>query len=338
MINTIVVTGGGTGGHLSIAKVLIDGFKQRGYKVIFIGSTKGADKDWFENYPNLDKAYFLDTKGVVNQNFIGKVKSLFMIAKASRKSLDIFKEYNVNKVISVGGFSASPASFAAIISGIDFYIHEQNSVMGRLNSLTSKIAKEVFGSYDNATFKVDYPVDQIYFDNQRVREECKTIIFLGGSQGASAINEFALKVAPKLTKQNIKIIHQAGINNYESIQLEYEKLGIDADCFGFSTDLVSKIKTSDLAVCRAGAGTVWELCASGIPALYVPYPYAASNHQYFNAKFICDQNLSFVVNQNDLSESKLFELIDSNIKEKSKGLIDLIKPDGLSSMIKRIVH
>ncbi len=338
MINTIVVTGGGTGGHLSIAKVLIDGFKQKGYKVIFIGSTKGSDKDWFEEYSNLDKAYFLDTKGVVNQNITGKLNSLWMIFKATKKCLNIFKEHSVNKVVSVGGFSASPASFAAMISKVDFYIHEQNSVMGRLNSITSKSAKDVFGSYNNATFNIDYPVDEIYFNNQRVRTNCNTIIFLGGSQGAKSINDFALKVAPQLSKMGINIIHQAGINNYKSVQLEYEKLGINVDCFGFTKDLITKIKKADLAVCRAGAGTVWELCASGIPALYVPYPYAAANHQYFNAKFIEDKNLGVVLEQNNLSEEKLLEFINSDIEVRSQGLIDLIKPNGLSMMIERIVH
>jgi len=91
MAKTVVITGGGTGGHLSVAKAFIDEFSKREYKVIFIGSTKGQDKGWFEHYENISEAYFLDTRGVVNQNFLGKFTSLFMIAKAVLKSIEVIK-------------------------------------------------------------------------------------------------------------------------------------------------------------------------------------------------------------------------------------------------------
>ena len=124
MKKTIIVTGGGTGGHLSVARSFIDELSSRDYNIIFIGSTKGQDRQWFKEYPKLYESYFLDTKGVVNQNFFGKFISLWMIFKAVLKSRKIIKDNNVSKVISVGGFSAAAASFAAIITKTDFYIHE----------------------------------------------------------------------------------------------------------------------------------------------------------------------------------------------------------------------
>lgn len=335
---TIVVTGGGTGGHLSIAKILIDSFKSRGCKVIFIGSTYGADQKWFANYENLDESYFLHTQGVVNKRFIGKFLSLVNIFKATLQSLSIFKKHNVSKVISVGGFSASPASFAAFLSKKDFYIHEQNSVMGKLNTISAKWAKEVFGSYDNATLKVDYPIDKIFFEKQRVRTDVKTIIFLGGSQGSVAINNFALKVAPLLQKKGIKIIHQAGESNISDVQKAYNELGIEVDCFGFTTKLLEKLEESDVALCRSGAGTVWELTALGIPALFVPYPYAAANHQYYNAKFIEDKNLGIVLKEDSLDQDTFENFLNSNIEVKSQGLIDLIKPNGIERIVDTILH
>ena len=192
----IVITGGGTGGHLSVARSFIEEFYSLGYKVIFIGSSKGADQDWFKNENKLFRSYFLDTKGVVNQGFFGKIKSLFMIFKAMIKSIKIFNTYKVYKVISVGGFSAAPASFATIFTKNDFYIHEQNSIMGKLNLITSKFAKEIFSSYDKNSSIKDYPINQKFFQYARIREKISTIIFLGGSQGASAINDFAIKIAP----------------------------------------------------------------------------------------------------------------------------------------------
>ena len=109
MIKTksIVITGGGTGGHLSVAKSLIDEFYELGYDIIFIGSNKGADKSWFEYEKKLSKAYFFNTKGVVNQKIFGKIKSLFFIFIAMIRTIIILKKHNAFKVISVGGFSAA---------------------------------------------------------------------------------------------------------------------------------------------------------------------------------------------------------------------------------------
>jgi len=338
MRKTIVVTGGGTGGHLSVARSFIDELYSQGYRVVFIGSLKGQDKSWFENYPKLYKSYFLDTKGVVNQNFFGKFNSLFMILKAVLKSRKIIKKYDVSKVISVGGFSAAAASFAAIVTQTDFYIHEQNSVVGRLNKLTSKYAKEVFSSYLETSKVKDYPISQKFFEHSRTRKEIQTIIFLGGSQGASAINDFALKIAPKLQEKNIEIIHQTGKNDFEKIQKEYENLGIQADVFDFSTKLLEKMDKADFAVSRSGASTLWELVALGIPTFFIPYPYAASNHQYYNAKYLMQNDLCFLQTESELNEEFFFSCLEKNIEEKSKKLTCTIHPNAVKNIVAIIVE
>lgn len=329
---TVLITGGGTGGHLSVAKTFIDEFYQRGYRVLFIGSLKGADKKWFENDKNIYKSFFMDTYGVVNQNSFGKIKSLYKILKAVVKSINIIKKYDVIKVISVGGFSAAPASFATILSGIDFYIHEQNSVMGKLNQITSKMAKEVFSSYLKNSKVKDYPINKKFFKYSRVRKEIKTIIFLGGSQGAKEINDFALNIAPKLKEKNINIIHQTGINDFQRVKDEYKKLKIEVDLFDFMSDIISKMDKADFAISRSGASTLWELVAIGIPTLFIPYPYAASNHQYFNAKYLVDNNLAFLKNKD-----KLEDILDMDLEEKSQKLINLISPNSVSNMVDMIL-
>jgi len=335
--NYIVVTGGGTGGHLSVARSLIYEFEARGYQIIFIGSTKGADQSWFKNEDKIFKSYFLDTKGVVNQGFIGKIKSLFMIFKAMVFCLKIFNTYKVSKVISVGGFSAAPASFASTLSKCDFYIHEQNSVMGKLNQITSKVAKEVFSSYNkNSTIK-DYPINQDFFNHSRIRTNINTIIFLGGSQGASAINNFALELAPLLKEKNINIIHQTGKSDYEKIKLEYKKLNIDATIFDFSKDILKYMNKADFAISRSGASTLWELSALGMPTLYIPYPYAAANHQYFNAKFLLDDNLCLLKKQEELNIDILDNILNLDIENISKNLISSISKDGVIKIVDKIL-
>lgn len=333
MSKTIVITGGGTGGHLSVAKAFIDEFHAQGYKVIFIGSTKGQDKQWFENEPKLYKTFFLDTKGVVNQNLFGKFISLWMIFKAVLKSIQIIKSNDVTKVISVGGFSAAAASFASIVTKTDFYIHEQNSVMGKLNKITSRFAKEVFSSYLDTSRVKDYPINEKYFQHQRVREAIRTIIFLGGSQGAKAINEFAVKVVPKLNEMKIKVIHQTGKNDFEKIKDEYKKLNIEVDVFDFSTQLLEKMDKADFAVSRAGASTLWELVALGIPTFFIPYPYAAANHQFYNAKYLLENDLCFLQSEKELDENFFYKCLKNNIQEKSEKLINTIHKDAVKNIV-----
>ncbi len=338
MENTVVVTGGGTGGHLAVARSLIEELHSRNIKVIFIGSTKGQDKQWFENEPKLEASYFLDTKGVVNQSFFGKFISLGMILKALFKCLVVYKRYRVTKIISVGGFSAAPASFASIFSRAKFYIHEQNSVMGKLNQITSKFATEVFSSYDKTSLIKDYPINNKFFQNARVRENIKTIIFLGGSQGAKAINNFALEIAPYLKDKDINIIHQAGKLDFQRVKEEYKKLNIQADVFDFTTDILEKMNQADFAVSRAGASTLWELSALGMPTLYVPYPYAAANHQYHNAKFLLDDNLCFLKVEKELDKKYFEEILNKDIKKMSEILIESISQNGVKKIVDKVLE
>ena len=339
MRGSVVITGGGTGGHLKVADAFIEEFSKRGIKSIFIGSVNGQDKSWFEKDKRLKKAIFLDTKGVVNKKGLGKISSLFQIFKAMNKCFDIYDKYNVKTVISVGGFSAAPATFASILSwGCKLYIHEQNSVMGKLNEITSKFATNVFSSFDVKSPIKDYPVSEEFFDDARIRDELKTIIFLGGSQGAHAINDFALKVAPRLNKLGLKIIHQTGGSDIKRIKKAYKDLQIEADVFDFTKELSKKMSEADFAVSRAGASTLWELCANSLPTLFVPYPYAAKDHQYTNAKFIEKKGLCYISRQNDLSEELLIDILKKDNYLLSKNLVNSIKCDAVGSIVDIILH
>jgi UDP-N-acetylglucosamine--N-acetylmuramyl-(pentapeptide) pyrophosphoryl-undecaprenol N-acetylglucosamine transferase len=300
----IAITGGGTGGHLVIAKAIKEELNKREIKPIFIGSSYGQDKAWFENDDGWQEKYFFDTSGVVNKKGIKKVLSLSNILKYSFKTREIFKKHNINRVFSVGGYSAAPASFGAVFFKRALFIHEQNAYMGKLNRVLSPFAKRVFNTF---LYNDPYPVRNEFFDKARVRKEIKTIIFLGGSQGAKAINDFAMQVAK--TKK-YKIIHQTGKKDYERCAKFYKENNLEVDCFDFSLNLVDKITKADFAVSRAGASTLFELSANQIPTLFVPYPYAAANHQYYNAKFLADKNLAFLRFQNELNLDVFNEIED----------------------------
>ncbi len=329
---SIVMTGGGTGGHLTIIKAVKEELLDE--ELIYIGSTKGQDRTWFGEDKQFKETYFLPTQGVVNQGFLGKIKSVFMLIKATHKARKILKEANVKVVFCVGGFSAAPTSFAAKLLGIPLVIHEQNAAIGSLNKLLRSYSTAFISSYEENSPIKAYPIKKEYFEKTRIRDEIKTIMFLGGSQGAQAINKLALELAPILKEKNIKIIHQAGERNIDEVKKSYEKLGIEAEVFGFTTTISDYMKKADFAIARSGASTLWELSAMACPTLYIPYPYAAGDHQFYNAKFLVDQNVAWIMRESELDIKKVITLLDENLKEKSEKLQSMIEKDGALQIAK----
>lgn len=330
----ILITGGGTGGHLAIAKAICEEYNKKDIRPIYIGSVNGQDRAWFEGYPGFSKCFFLQSGGVVNKRGLGKLASLFNIIKQAFECKKIFKEYDVDRVFSVGGYSAAPASFAAIFFGKPLFIHEQNAVSGRLNSLLKSRAKEFFGSYKNASYHTSYPVAQRFFDVARERTEVKKVLFLGGSQGASFINSFAKELALKLHDEGIKVMHQCGNNDYEELKEFYKKHELEVDLFAFDKNLHDKMGEADFAVSRSGASSFWELVSANLPTLFVPFPYAASDHQYFNAKALSDEGLCFLKRQNEMQVDEVFELIkNADVKKISNALKEKISPEGAKTIV-----
>ena len=333
----LCITGGGTGGHLMIAQALSEAAVTDGHEVIFIGSTSGQDRKYFEYHSKFSHVYFLQTTGVVNQKGMGKIKALYKVFKAFLQARKILKKHNIQATYSVGGFSAAPASFASLSLFVPLFIHEQNSVEGRLNSLLKRYAKSFISAYDKDSAIQGYPVKEIFYKNARVRDELKTIIFLGGSHGAKAINDLALSVAHKLQKMQITIIHQAGEADYERVKEEYEKLGVAVELYAFTKELPELITRADLAVSRAGASTLWELTANGCPAFFIPYPYAAGDHQYHNAQFLLKENLAWCERESENLKSKLIKVLKNpELKEKSQKLLEFSTQDVAYAMIKDV--
>ncbi len=327
---SIVMTGGGTGGHLAIIKAVKEHLAEE--TLIYVGSTGGQDKQWFEEDADFKEKYFFETRGVVNQGRLGKVKSLYMMIKAMFSAIKIIKKHKASVVFSVGGFSAAPMAFAAKLTRTPLVIHEQNAALGSLNKLLKPYAIHFISSYLEESPVKAYPIKEVFFDNARVRTTVKTIIFLGGSQGARAINNLALKMAPKLQEKGIKIIHQAGANNIEEVQKDYASLGIEAEVFGFTTKLAEYMNEADFAVARAGASTLWELSATAVPTLYIPYPYAAKDHQYYNAQFLVEKNLAWLMREEEIAVPKVLSLLDEDMGQVSRGLINTVEKKGSQSI------
>lgn len=331
---SIVMTGGGTGGHLAIVRAVKEKLvtsESKGAEhstLVYMGSTRGQDKQWFGDDADFAAKYFLETKGVVNQRGLGKIMSLGMMFKALLQARSLLKKHDAKVVFSVGGFSSAPTAIAAKTLGIPLVIHEQNAALGSLNRLLKPYADVFISSYLDESPVKAYPVKEVFFENARIRERVECVIFLGGSQGAKAINDLALSIAPVLKERGIKIIHQAGERNIDDVRKAYEKLGIEAEVFGFTERLAEYMKEADLAIARAGASTLWELAATALPALFVPYPYAASDHQYYNAKFLVEKELAWLMREEEIETEKVLALLDEDLSSKSRGLMQTVEKNG----------
>ena len=343
------MTGGGTGGHLAIVRAVKEaliGSREEGAgdreqvvsnreqgagsreALVYVGSAKGQDLAWFGSDGDFEAKYFFETRGVVNQGLLGKIKSLMMMGRATLKAIGILRKHHAKVVFSVGGFSAAPMAFAAVLTRTPLVIHEQNAAIGTLNRVLKPYANYFISSYDPESPVKAYPVKEIFFENARIRERVQTVIFLGGSQGAQAINRLALAIAPELKKRGIRIIHQAGERNIDEAKQAYERLGIEAEVFGFSDRIASLMREADFAVARAGASTLWELSATALPTLFIPYPYAAGDHQYYNAKFLVEKELAWMMREETLDPDRVLALIQEDMRSKSEALMASIEKDG----------
>lgn len=333
---SIVMTGGGTGGHLAIIKAVKEYLREE--ELIYIGSTKGQDEQWFEEDDDFAYKYFFETRGVVNQGALGKVKSLLMMAKATMQAVKLLRKHKAKVVFSVGGFSAASTAFAAKVLRIPLVIHEQNAALGSLNKLLKPYATAFISSYLEESPIKAYPIKQIFFENAHVRDKVKTIIFLGGSQGAKAINRLALQIAPKLKERGIKIIHQAGQSNIDEVKKAYDDLHIEAEVFGFTDKLADYMNEADFACARSGASTLWELSATAVPTLFIPYPYAASDHQFHNAQFLVEKNLAWIMREKEIDTQKVLTLLDEDMTNKSKGLMEIVEKNGSEKIAKLLTQ
>lgn len=318
----LLITGGGTGGHLAIAKAL----STKITKYIYVGSVNGQDKNYF----NGDNCYFLKSSGFVNSKISTKIKSLLALIQAIFICIKIFKKHKISCVFSVGGYSSLPASIAAIIMFKPLIIHEQNSKMGLANRICKPFSKRFFCAFCKEYLA--YPINNIYKDLKRQRKEIKCILILGGSQGASFLNEFAYLIYPYLLEKNIHLIHQCGEKELKKYEKLYENFNIKPTLIGFSKELINYIRQADFCISRAGASSCFELCANALPTLFVPYKYAYKNHQYFNAKFFVDKKLAYLCNQDDLNKDFFTNFLDNYDYLIANNLFLNNDEDGLSKL------
>ena len=281
---------------------------------------------------------FFNSAGVVNKGLWGKMVQLVKIFRYSLQLGRYMRRHGIRAVFSVGGYSAAPGVFAAIIFRKPLYIHEQNAKSGLLNRISRPFATEFLSSFDQDSVCQDYPIGQSFYENRRLRGDIKTILFMGGSLGARAINDLAMEASKVLLNQGKRVIHLCGEKDFERVSTYYRTHHMEVTCLAFTQEIDTLLHEADFAVARAGASSLFELYANALPTLFIPYPYAASDHQFYNARYLEERNMAYCIREDAITVEKLYSLIENSHTQMSQKMLDSFKPTGTACIVDRLLN
>lgn len=314
----IVIMAGGTGGHVFPALAVAQELMQRGWQVSWLGTRRGLESRVIpENHIEID---WLSVEGMRGKGVLARLSGVFKLFKACGEALLILRKRRPDVVLGMGGFVAGPGGLMSKVLGIPLLIHEQNRVPGTTNRLLVARAKKVMEAFPDSfsaqanAICTGNPLRTAFleiFEKTLWRidsDRALRILVVGGSQGAKILNEVVPGALARLP--SVEVRHQSGAAMQEPVAKHYLDLGVDAQVFAFVDDMASAYQWADLVICRAGAMTVSEVAAAGLPAVFVPLPHAIDDHQSANARFLADAGAAVLLPQHELNEETLKQTIE----------------------------
>jgi UDP-N-acetylglucosamine--N-acetylmuramyl-(pentapeptide) pyrophosphoryl-undecaprenol N-acetylglucosamine transferase len=319
-----ILAGGGTGGHVIPALAIANELKKSyGAQVLFIGTARGIENRLVPaaGYP----LQLVRVGALKNVSLTTRAKTAFDLPRAVWDAGRMLNEFAPDVVIGVGGYASGPAMLAAVVKHIPTLAFEPNVVPGFANRMVARFVSgaavhfEETAKYFRHAEVTGVPVRQAFFEiagsGNTKRGGTPTLLVFGGSQGAHAINEAMIRCLPELRRQapGIHIIHQTGERDYNDALAAYRgwtsASGEAAEVFKFIEDMPAAFARADLVVCRSGASTVAEITAAAKPAVFVPFPRAADDHQRVNAEVLAREGAAVVVEESKLEGVWLAETI-----------------------------
>ena len=318
----LLIAGGGTGGHLFPGVALAEELRARdpGAQIRFVGTRRGIEA---RVLPQLGWGLdLIEVSGLKTVGALGALRGLLRLPRALWQARRVVRQFAPDAVIGVGGYASGPVVLMARLRGVPTAICEQNSIPGMTNKILGRIARAVFVSFDG-TRRFFKPHKTVVSGNPVRRELVQKllgdagpatdrvhVLVSGGSLGAVAVNEIASGALIALARTTpLSIVHQTGDKSLEVTVQRYAAAGVAADCRAFITDMAGAYQRADLVICRAGATTVAELAISGKPAVFIPYPFAADNHQEVNARDMAQAGAALVFKQSELTADKLADAL-----------------------------
>ncbi len=352
---TVLISAGGTGGHIVPALVLCEEFMEKGWHVVFVGNKDSLE----EKMITVRHIQFLgiDVQKLYRNWTFQHVKFPVKLIKSVVTSYQIIKLYQPKIVVGTGGFVCGPVGLAAIFARVPLFLQEQNSFPGITTRFLGRFSQKVFLGYKSAkvyfsknnTEYTGNPIqkgkllseEMIDFEKYRLKKDTLKLLVIGGSQGSLFINQMILKNLDYILNQGFEVIWQTGRSHLKDIN---EKIlgrqGVYA--FDFSDEMHKLYNSADLAICRAGALSLAELEVKKIPSILIPLPNAAGNHQLRNAKEFQNKGYGIVLEQKHIHDfERVFNLCVENIsqkKEKFKSSIHLNAASHIYTSIIESLH
>ncbi len=323
----IIIAGGGTGGHvipaLAIAQQLKKQFEA---DVLFIGTARGIET---RLVPQAGFPLELIRVGALkNVSLMTRAKTMFDLPRAIAASSRMLTDFDPEVVIGVGGYASGPAMVAAIRRRLPTLAFEPNVVPGFANRMIARWVSAAAVHFEETCQYFPHcrvtgvPVRAAFFDIDIPAKAggAPTLLVFGGSQGARAINQAMMESLPGLRAKipGIHIIHQTGQRDYDQVLAAYQQSGISGEVHKFIDDMPGTFARADLLVCRSGASTVGEITAAGKPAIFVPFPAAADDHQNVNARALERAGAAIVVEESNLGAAYLVDTIAALISDRSR--------------------
>lgn len=326
----IIVSTGGTGGHIFPAIAVADEIKKQypNAHVLFAGSLYGKEKELCQKH-GLD-FYGLNVRGIKGRG-LRAVSALFAMGKAIIESCQFLGKHNVNAVIGFGGYACFAMLLVAKLRGIPTMIHEQNAIAGLANKILAKFVDTICLSLPDTKKQFNpkkcvltgNPIRQDIAEVIKEKKEYAELLIMGGSLGAVAVNSLAVQLLSALRDNAIHIIHQCGEKDYARVAEAYKSHGcskeeIDSMLFPFIDNMAEVYAKADFALCRAGATSIAELTATKTPALFIPYPYAANDHQTANAQAVVNCHGAIMVKESEIKQYPIDKILLSILQNKAE--------------------
>ncbi|MGE0867818.1 MAG: undecaprenyldiphospho-muramoylpentapeptide beta-N-acetylglucosaminyltransferase [Kofleriaceae bacterium] len=315
----VLIAGGGTGGHLFPGVAIADELRARmpDAAIRFVGTQRGIEA---RVLPELGwELELIEVSGLKTVGTLGMIRGVFRLPRALWQARSVVKRFAPDVVIGVGGYASGPVVLMARLRGVPTAICEQNSIPGLTNKILGKIARAVFVSFDHT--RQFFAPSKVTLSGNPIRRELVTrllaastapadhkvhVLVCGGSQGAVAVNQLAADALSALSREaELAIVHQTGARDLEATANRYRDAGVTAECRAFINDMATAYLQADVIIGRAGATTVAELAIAGKPAVLIPYPFAADNHQELNAKEMAERGAALMLRQAELTADKL---------------------------------
>lgn len=325
----LIITGGGTGGHVfpgvAVAKEIMkrDGKNE----ILFVGAESGVETRMIpaEGF----EIETLKVTGMKGKGIAKKITSAARFASATLRARAIVKRFAPDVVLGVGGYASGPVCAASAIIGTPLALAEQNALPGMTNRWLGRFARKAFVTWEEslgwfppgAGIVTGNPIRPEFHDVKRSRADGRVgILVIGGSQGATSMNKAMTQAIGELNAfaDKIRIVHQTGAKDIESVRSAYSGASFDWEASVFLRDMPQRLADADIVISRAGAGAVAEICAVGRYAVYIPFPHAADDHQTKNAEALVKSGAAMMIPDGELNARAVVGLVEDFIKDRKR--------------------